>query len=259
MEFSIDESDERLQRLNWSRKERSEFRAAMWKTHSRINTLMLSGHRRFPLGSADPQVREQALVMMQEAIDLAVDLGIRNIQLAGYDVYYEPKTVQSHELFLENLQKCVEMAAKKLVMLSIETMDDPFLNSLTKIAQVKKQIASPWLQAYPDLGNISAWPENDVINDLENNFAQIVAVHLKDTKKVTPTFKGQFKEVPFGKGDVDFLGCLKALKRLGYNGSYTVEMWTESAADPIAEVKKAKAFFTELFNQAGIQQEKINE
>jgi len=186
-------------------------------------------------------------------------LGIRNIQLAGYDVYYEPKTVQSHELFLENLQKCVEMAAKKLVMLSIETMDDPFLNSLTKIAQVKKQIASPWLQAYPDLGNISAWPENDVINDLENNFAQIVAVHLKDTKKVTPTFKGQFKEVPFGQGDVDFLGCLKALKRLGYNGSYTVEMWTESAADPIAEVKKAKAFFTELFNQAGIQQEKINE
>ena len=144
LEFSIDESDERLQRLNWSRKERSEFRAAMWKTHSRINTLMLSGHRRFPLGSADPQVREQALVMMQEAIDLAVDLGIRNIQLAGYDVYYEPKTVQSHELFLENLQKCVDMAAKKLVMLSIETMDDPFLNSLTKIAQVKKQIASPW-------------------------------------------------------------------------------------------------------------------
>ncbi|NUF25331.1 L-ribulose-5-phosphate 3-epimerase [Bombilactobacillus mellis] len=259
LEFSIDESDERLQRLNWSRKERSEFRAAMWKTHSRINTLMLSGHRRFPLGSADPQVREQALVMMQQAIDLAVDLGIRNIQLAGYDVYYEPKTVQSHELFLENLQKCVEMAAKKLVMLSIETMDDPFLNSLTKIAQVKKQIASPWLQAYPDLGNISAWPENDVINDLENNFAQIVAVHLKDTKKVTPTFKGQFKEVPFSQGDVDFLGCLMALKRLGYNGSYTVEMWTESAADPIAEVKKAKAFFTKLFNQAGIQQEKINE
>lgn len=259
LEFSIDESDERLQRLNWSRKERSEFRAAMWETHSRINTLMLSGHRRFPLGSADPQVREQALVMMQQAIDLAVDLGIRNIQLAGYDVYYEPKTVQSHELFLENLQKCVDMAAKKLVMLSIETMDDPFLNSLTKIAQVKKQIASPWLQAYPDLGNISAWPENDVINDLENNFAQIVAVHLKDTKKVTQAFKGQFKEVPFGKGDVDFLGCLKALKRLGYNGSYTVEMWTESVADPIAEVKKAKTFFTELFNQAGIQQEKINE
>ncbi|MCO6542478.1 MAG: L-ribulose-5-phosphate 3-epimerase [Lactobacillus sp.] len=258
LEFSIDESDERLQRLDWSKAQRSEFRQAMWKTNSRINTLMLSGHRRFPLGSADEHVREQSLEIMQKAIDLAVDLGIRNIQLAGYDVYYEPKTVQSHELFLENLQKCVDMAAKKLVMLSIETMDDPFLNSLTKISQVKTQIKSPWLQGYPDLGNISAWPENDVIVDLENNIDNIAAIHLKDTKKVTPTFKGQFKEVPFGEGDVDFLGCLKALVRLGYSGSYTVEMWTESAADPTTEIKQAKLFFDQLFKQVGIRQEALN-
>lgn len=258
LEFSIDESDERLQRLDWSKTQRSEFRQAMWKTNSRINTLMLSGHRRFPLGSADEHVREQSLEIMQKAIDLAVDLGIRNIQLAGYDVYYEPKTVQSHELFLENLQKCVDMAAKKLVMLSIETMDDPFLNSLTKISQVKTQIKSPWLQGYPDLGNISAWPENDVIVDLENNVDNIAAIHLKDTKKVTPTFKGQFKEVPFGEGDVDFLGCLKALVRLGYSGSYTVEMWTESAADPTTEIKQAKLFFDQLFKQVGIRQEALN-
>lgn len=258
LEFSIDESDERLQRLDWSKAQRSEFRQAMWKTNSRINTLMLSGHRRFPLGSADEHVREQSLEIMQKAIDLAVDLGIRNIQLAGYDVYYEPKTVQSHELFLENLQKCVDMAAKKLVMLSIETMDDPFLNSLTKISQVKTQIKSPWLQGYPDLGNISAWPENDVIVDLENNVDNIVAIHLKDTKKVTSTFKGQFKEVPFGEGDVDFLGCLKALVRLGYYGSYTVEMWTESAADPTTEIKQAKLFFDQLFKQVGIRQEALN-
>jgi len=44
----------------------------------------------------------------------------RNIQLAGYDVYYEPKTLLSREYFVENLRKCVDMAAKKLVMLSIE-------------------------------------------------------------------------------------------------------------------------------------------
>ena len=55
----------------------------MWHTHSRINTMMLSGHRRFPFGSKDPEVREKALDMMRKAIDLAVDLGIRNIQLAG--------------------------------------------------------------------------------------------------------------------------------------------------------------------------------
>lgn len=259
LEFSIDESDERLARLDWSEEKRADFRKIMWNTHSRINTLMLSGHRRFPLGAYDKDTRIKSLEIMKKAIDLAADLGIRNIQLAGYDVYYDHKSVESRELFIENLKKCVQMAADKLVMLSIETMDDPFINSLSKIAHYKKTIRSPWLQGYPDLGNISAWPENNVAEDLENNIEDIVAVHLKDTKAVTPSFKGQFKDVPFGKGCVDFEGCLRTLVRLDYSGSYTIEMWSGNNKNSISEIKSAKAFFDNLFNKVGIQQADINE
>lgn len=99
LEFSIDESDERLARLDWSKEERHAFRKVMWETNSRINTMMLSGHRRFPLGSKDPAVRKKSLEMMQKAVNLAVDLGIHNIQMAGYDVYYEDKTMNSRELY----------------------------------------------------------------------------------------------------------------------------------------------------------------
>jgi predicted hexulose-6-phosphate isomerase len=220
---------------------------------------MLSGHRRFPLGSKDPEVRQKSLEMMQKAIDLAVDLGIHNIQMAGYDVFYEDKTMNSRELYVENLAKCVHMAAKKMVMLSIETMDDPFINSITKIAHYKTQVHSPWLQAYPDLGNLSAWPENDVPAQLEKYVDDIAAVHLKDTEAVTPTFKGKFKNVPFGSGCVDFEGLLRTLVRLNYNGSYTIEMWTgdNQDSDPVAEVKAAKQYFDDLFAKVGIQQEKI--
>lgn len=259
LEFSIDESDERLARLDWSEEKRANFRKIMWNTHSRINTLMLSGHRRFPLGAYDKATRIKSLEIMKKAIDLAADLGIRNIQLAGYDVYYDHKSVESRELFVENLKKCVQMAADKLVMLSIETMDDPFINSLSKIAHYKKIIRSPWLQGYPDLGNISAWPENNVAEDLENNIEDIVAVHLKDTKAVTPSFKGQFKNVPFGKGCVDFEGCLRTLVRLGYSGSYTIEMWSGNNKNSISEIKSAKAFFDNLFNKVGIRQADVNE
>ena len=181
LEFSVDESDERLARLDWSEHDREMFRHAMWRTGSRINTLMLSGHRRFPLGASDPKIRERSLEMMSKAIDLCVDLGIRNIQMAGYDVYYEDKTPSSRELFIENLKYCVQMAAQKMVMLSIETMDDPFLNSLSKVTYLKTQIHSPWLQAYPDVGNLSAWLGNRVGEELERNIDDIVAVHLKDT------------------------------------------------------------------------------
>lgn len=257
LEFSVDESDERLARLDWTEHDRARFRDAMWHTHSRINTMMLSGHRRFPLGSKDPEVREKALDMMRKAIDLAVDLGIRNIQLAGYDVYYEPKTLLSREYFVENLRKCVDMAAKKLVMLSIETMDDPFINSLDKVTYYKSQVRSPWLQAYPDVGNLTAWPTNDVGREIESNIDNIVAVHLKDTKPVGETSKGVFKRVPFGEGTVDFEACLRIFKRLGYQGSYTVEMWADESPDPVAEVTRAKKMFDGLFDVVGIEQEPI--
>jgi len=243
LEFSIDESDERLDRLEWTYKERETFRNAMWKTGIQINTMMLSGHRRFPLGSHKKEIREKSLEIMKKSIDLAVDLGIRNIQLAGYDVFYEQKDIESREFFVENLQKCVDMAAKKQVMLSIETMDDPFINSLEKINHYKTQIKSPWLQGYPDLGNISAWPENDIAQDLEDNIDEIVAVHLKDTKNVTNSFDGKFKNVPFGEGDVDFFGTLRMLHRLHYSGSFTIEMWSGESENPIYEIKKAKKVF----------------
>lgn len=259
LEFSIDESDDRLARLDWTRNERQMFRKAMWRTNSRVNTMMLSGHRRFPLGSKDLVVRQKSLEIMKRAIDLAVDLGIRNIQMAGYDVFYEEKTELSREMFVENLQKCVEMAASKMVMLSIETMDDPFINSIEKINHYKSQIKSPWLQAYPDLGNLSAWPENNVPQDLENYIENVAAVHLKDTKAVTSTFKGQFKNVSFGEGCTDFEGLLRLMVRLDYSGSYTIEMWggDNGNVDPLREVREAKRYFDDLFARVGIEQEPV--
>ncbi|RMC60091.1 L-ribulose-5-phosphate 3-epimerase [Lactobacillus sp. ESL0260] len=260
LEFSVDESDKRLARLDWTREQRNEIRNLMWETNTRINNLMLSGHRRFPLGSADPAIREKSLSMMQKAIDLCVDLGIHNIQMAGYDVYYEKKSAMSREYYVENLIKCVHMAAKKNIMLSIETMDDPFINSLPKIAHYHDLAKSPWLQAYPDLGNLSAWPENDVPVQLEKYIDTICAIHLKDSKMVTSAFKGQFKNVPFGEGCVDFKGLLRTLVRLDYNGSFTIEMWSGDNGDKNAldEVKSAKAFFDDIFKCVGITQEKVN-
>lgn len=251
VEISIDETDERLARLDWSRQERLEINQAIHETDIKILSMCLSGHRRFPLGAKSRETREMALLIMQKAIDLASDLGIRTIQLAGYDVYYEEKTILSREYFIENLKKSVAMAAEKEVVLSIEIMDDPFLNSITKFLKIKKQIPSPYLQVYPDIGNLSAWPENDVSYELECGIEQISAIHLKDTLKVTDTFSGKFKEVPFGTGCVDFLGCLKTLKRLNYNGPFLIEMWSEVSENPEKEIKKAKEFLLPFLKEAG--------
>ncbi|MGX7244454.1 L-ribulose-5-phosphate 3-epimerase [Enterococcus quebecensis] len=251
VEMSIDETDERLKRLDWTDEERKEVRDAIHETKVNILSICLSGHRRFPLGSMDQEKRDTALIIMEKAIALASDLGIRTIQLAGYDVYYEEKTVTSRAYFIENLKKAVAMAAAKEVVLSIEIMDDPFINSISKFLKIKEQIPSPYLQVYPDLGNLSAWPENDVGYELEIGIDHISAIHLKDTIAVTDKFPGKFKEVPFGSGCVDFLGCLKTLKRLEYNGPFLIEMWSENSEAPEKEIEKAKTFLFPYLKEVG--------
>lgn len=251
IEMSIDETDERLTRVDWTSAERKEVREAIAETGVKILSICLSGHRRFPFGSEDPDKRATALNLMEKAIHLASDIGIRTIQLAGYDVYYEAKTLTSREYFIENLKKAVAMAASKEIVLSIEIMDDPFINSISKYLKIKEQIRSPYLQVYPDLGNLSAWAENDVGYELEIGIDQISAIHLKDTLAVTDQFPGKFKEVPFGSGCVDFLGCLKTLKRLEYAGPFLIEMWSEKSDKPEKEIQQAKAFLFPFLKEAG--------
>ncbi|MFC6200681.1 L-ribulose-5-phosphate 3-epimerase [Lactiplantibacillus nangangensis] len=250
VEMSVDESDERLARLDWDSNEVEAVHQAIVRNNLPILSMCLSGHRRFPLGSLQLKSRETALSMMLKAIKLASRLGIRNIQLAGYDVYYEDKSPLTRQLFLQNLTKCVKMAEKYEVMLSIEIMDDPFINSISKVQHIKTLIHSPWLQAYPDIGNLSAWPENDVGYELEHGIDNIAAVHLKDTLPVHGDFPGKFKNVPFGEGAVDFVGCLRILKSLGYNGPYMIEMWSETSSNPVKEIKVAKQFIDEVFAKA---------
>ncbi|WP_375180537.1 L-ribulose-5-phosphate 3-epimerase [Enterococcus rotai] len=251
VEMSIDETDERLDRLDWTREERKEIREAIYETNVKILSICLSGHRRFPFGSEDAKVRAIALELMEKALNLVSDLGVRTIQLAGYDVYYEEKTLRSREYFIENLKQAVAMAASKEIVLSIEIMDDPFMNSISKFLKIKEQIRSPYLQVYPDLGNLSAWPGNDVGYELEIGIDQISAIHLKDTLAVTDQFAGKFKEVPFGNGCVDFLGCLKTLKRLEYHGPFLIEMWSENSDTPEKEIEEAKAFLWPYLKEAG--------
>lgn len=251
VEMSIDETDERLARLDWTLEEIQAVRTAVDQTGVFIPSICLSGHRRFPLGSHDPQVRRQALDIMQKAVNLASQLGVRTLQLAGYDVYYEEKDVLTSAYFIENLKKSVHMAAEKQVTLSIEIMDDPYINSITKFNKIKKVIPSPWLQVYPDLGNLSAWPENDVIDELTIGIPSITAVHIKDTLNVTDTFPGKFKNVPFGEGNVDFLGCLKTLKRLDYCGAFLIEMWSEVDPEPAERIKEALTYLKPILREAG--------
>ncbi len=201
LEISIDETEERLSRLNMGREERQGILRAMDQAGLPIRTMCLSGHRRYPLGSLDAQVRGRAMEIMEQALGLADSLGIRIIQLAGYDVYYEEGNGDTRRYFEENLRRAVDMAACRGILMGFETMETEFMNTVEKAMEYVAKMDSPYLGVYPDLGNITNAAllyGTDVSGDLRKGRGKLVAMHLKETKP------GIFREVPFGEGHVDF-------------------------------------------------------
>jgi hexulose-6-phosphate isomerase len=251
VEMSVDESDARLARTAWTPEQKRAFVAAVQEAGMPVRSICLSGHRRFPFGSHDTATRERAREIMRGAIDLAADTGIRTIQLAGYDVYYEPSTPESLDRFEEGLRWAVELAGQSQVMLAMEIMDTQLLSSITRWKAYAADIPSPWFQVYPDLGNLSAWG-NDVPAELAAGVGHMVAIHLKDTLRVTPNFAGQFRDVPFGTGCVDFVAAFRTLAKLNYRGCFLVEMWTDKAPDPIAETIRAREWLVARMAEAGL-------
>ena len=146
LEISIDESQPRLDRLTMSKKERASLRNLSFQLETPISTMCLSGHRRYPLGSHDTRKRSKALEIMRRAIELAGDLGVRVIQLAGYDIYYETADDSTRGWFLENLFQCVHMAKQYGMMLGFETMETSFMDTVSKAMAYVDCVASlyPW-------------------------------------------------------------------------------------------------------------------
>ena len=245
VEISIDESDARLARLEWTAQERAQLRETMQKIGVPIRSMCLSGHRKYPFVASDRAVRRRSLEIMEKAIQLSDDLGIRVIQLAGYDVYYQEANNETRRRFRDGLKESVEMASRAQVTLAMEIMDYPLMNSISKALGYAHYLNNPWFQLYPDIGNLSAW-DNDVQMELQAGIGHIVAVHVKDTKP------GVFKNVPFGEGVVDFERCFETLKQSGYCGPYLIEMWSETAEDPAAEVAKARDWVKARMAKAGM-------
>ena len=221
LELSIDETDGKLARLEWGAEEISAINTAQSELNLPIKSLCLSGHRKYPLGSSDEKTRSKGLDIMKKTIKLASKLGIRIIMIAGYDVYYEESTQQTVENFSKNLKIAVEMAAREGIILGFETMETPFMDNVQKAMKWVNEIKSPYLQIYPDAGNVtnsSLIYQVDPVKDFLTGEGHLVAVHLKDT---TP---GIYREIPFGKGHVDFKTITSTAYQLGVR-MFVGEFW----------------------------------
>jgi predicted hexulose-6-phosphate isomerase len=242
IELSIDESDTRLSRLDWSKRERKELLNLAHDIGVPFGSICLSAHRKYALGSNDPETCARSLDIMEKALELACDLGIRYIQIPGYDVYYEKSSTDTVKRFKDNLAKCTRMASRYGVLLGFETMETPFMDTVKKAMCYVDSIASPYLGVYPDLGNLtnaSLLYGVSVSDDLKTGAGHIIATHIKETRP------GVYRDLSLGKGHVDFNTVLKTCWQLG-SRRYVTEFWYQGSNTWRDDIQEAASLIHEI-------------
>lgn len=244
VEMSIDESDARLARLAWSRSQRRHLARACVERDVPVFSICLSAHRRFGLGSADPEVRDRALEILDDAIALACDLGVRVIQIAGYHAYYEVPDSAARIRYIQALRRGTALATRRGVMLALENIDTEDMASMADCVAVCEEIDSPWLRVYPDVGNFVVNGLR-VASELEGLGRLAVGLHLKDARL------GEPRRVPFGEGAVPFDEVFAAIVRERYEGPLTIEMWNDDTASALRSATDALNWITHGIIESG--------
>ncbi|HBY96984.1 MAG TPA: xylulose 5-phosphate 3-epimerase [Chloroflexi bacterium] len=241
VEISIDESNLRLARLDWPASKRVVLRRAIADSGVPILTVCLSGHRKYPLGSHSLEVRRRGLDILQKTIALASEIGVRVVQVMGYDVFYEPSNERTEARFVEGLREGIEWASQAGVMLGLENVDMPLVDSIGKAMRFVRELNSPWFQLYADMGNLvgAGYSPPD---ELPLAAGHLVAMHVKDARR------GVIRGVPFEEGAVPFVETFHTLARIGFCGPLTVELWADMdpTGEPVRSAATARHFVERL-------------
>lgn len=221
VELSIDATEERIARLDMPRQERLELMKTMYEVGVPIRTMCVSALTKYSLGNDKPDYVARGMEILEKSIRFAEDIGVRVVMIPGYDVYYEPSTVETKKRFLKNLKAGAEMAERAGVILGLETMENEFMNTVEKAMKYVTLCGSYYLKVYPDIGNMTnaaVQYQTDVLEDLELGRGHITSLHLKET------LPGRYREVPYGTGHVDFEGAIKKAWEMGIR-RYVTEFW----------------------------------
>jgi len=233
-EIAVDATPEKLSRLE-DRDEQLRIRRASEALDTPLYTMAFTANRFFPLGSEDAEIRGEGVRLCRRALDFASFVGARTINIASYDEYAKPRNLNTEGHFMQSIRRCVDHAAARGVIISLETMDTPFMDTTQKAMRYVRAIDSAYLQVGADPGNIHGMGHNPV-TDIPAGGGHIVEVEFKDT------VAGRVRDIFFGEGTLDFGACFKMLHEIGYQGFLAAEMWHHEGAATQPDIYRAREF-----------------
>lgn len=180
----------------------------------------------YPLTSNDPETREKGRAAARKMIDIAATVGAESVLVVPgvvscawrpdlgvvpYDIAYFRA--------LDGLRILAPYAEEKGIVIGVENVWNRFLLSPIEMRDFIDKIASDFVKAYFDAGNVLLFGHPDHWARVLGN--RITKVHVKDFKVAVGNLSGF---VPLHEGDLDFAAFMKELRATGYDGWITPEV-----------------------------------
>ena len=172
-----------------------------------------------PIGSPFDRVRQAALDELAECFDVFARLGIRLANIhpdARVPSLFPKEWVVARNA--DSLRRLVDLAKQRDVRLMIENVPGLF-NQIDQLQFVFAEV--PELGLHLDVGhaNLGA-PQNTTEQFLEAFSDRLVHVHFSDNKGDADA------HLPMGVGNIDWRWAITALRRRGYDGTITLEVFS---------------------------------
>lgn len=236
-ELSIDRTEQRIRRV-YDPGFAAELRAAAAEGGAPVYSMGLSAIGTYTLGSPDPAAAERGMDIFRHAVDLALQAGIRLIQIPACDTpKFDPRDEETDARFLRNLTAAMEYAASRGVTVGLENMENDYMDSIEKCMRAIRTVNSPYLQLYPDAGNLTnAWKNSraDMLRDMEAGKGHYLAFHEKEVQP--DRYGGLF----YGDGHVDFRTLTQKAYALGVR-RFVMEYWYTGNEAWVADLENARS------------------
>ncbi len=173
---------------------------------------------KYNLGSSDEGERDIGLEYVKMGLELARDLdsdvllvvpGVARPEIP-YEALYDNAKV--------SLRKAARVAEDLGVVIGVENVWNKFLYSPLEFRRFIDEVNSDYVQAYLDVGNLTALGYHEHWTRLLKG--RIAMVHVKDFDLNVGNIRG-FRHV--GKGSINWPVVIKLLKEAGYDGFLNVE------------------------------------
>jgi len=184
----------------------------------------------------DPHYRAIRREHTKRALQLARDLGAPHITTEPGGPLADGQTWQSAaKIFYDELMPCIDVAEKLSVPVLIEPEPGLLIERFDQYLEFVSRIDSPMIGLNFDIGH--AYCVNEDPQDWVARMQQHTRhYHLEDIAAT----RVHAHLVP-GRGAIDFPATLAAIRKTGYNGWLTVELYTY-IDDPDAAAREAKQF-----------------